>query len=270
MSGTFDRGLSAAFFEDLKSGVSAPVLEACRVAGLDVRLRDDYLTAYSAGRAIATLSWRRGVVQFQVHRKYLSRDAFRNIKRIESRDKVIFSVTAPFAALFPTELPGLIQSASEYMKVEEQSEATFLAQNAGDGPLVCVDRQVGVPGTRSYVDVVGVLGGERSALVLVELKRDLDNRIQEVPAQVERYMEIFSPGGGGLREDVARSFGVVASQLLESGLSRPDSCVVPRGNACAGPGRPRAVQPTVGASGTGAPESRRPGTPRVAVERRRR
>lgn len=222
MSGVFDRGLCAEFLDDLKCGVSAPLLDACRDAGLDVRLRDDYLTAYSVGRAVTTLRWHRSGVRFEVHRKYLSAEAFRGVARRVRGDTVVFPVTDDFAARFPVELPGLLHEAAEYVKVEELCEATFLSQNAGDGPFACVDRQVGVPGTRSYVDVVGVLDGERSALVLVELKRDLDNRIQTVPSQVARYLEIFSPGGEGLREDVARSFGVVASQLRDLGFAAPD------------------------------------------------
>ncbi len=221
MSGGFDRGLSEPFFDDLRSGASAPVLEACRAAGLDVRLRDDYLSAYLDGRAVTTLVWRRREVRCVVHRKYLRDDAFQGERRIVEGDYVRFTVTPGFAAAFAAELPALLATAAAYTKVEERSEATFLRQNAGGGPFVCVDRQSGVPGTRSFVDVVGVLEGDRPALVLVELKRDLDNRIQEVPAQVDRYLEIFSPGGSGLREDVARAYGVVATQLLALGFPAP-------------------------------------------------
>jgi hypothetical protein len=138
-----------------------------------------------------------------------------------SGDAVVLPVTPLFASQFRDELDRVMGAATAHVLVEERSEARFLNQNVGDGPFFCVDRQVGVPGTRSYVDVVGVLDGGSPSLVLVELKRDLDKRIQEVPAQVDRYLEIFSPGGAGLRDDIARSLGRVSTQLRQLGFVAP-------------------------------------------------
>jgi len=224
MSGVFNRGLCADFFAELTTGKSAAMLQVCRHAGFDVRLRDDYLNAYAAGRSVAKLAWRRGV-HLEVHRKYLRADAFPGVPRLERGDYATFGVTPLLIAQFADELVQIKRASEAHVRVEELSEERLLRDNAGGGPFVCVDRQVGVPGTRSYVDVVGVLDGERPSMVLVELKRDLDNRIQEVPAQVARYLGIFSPNGSGLRADVATSLARVAAQLRAFGFAAPPPSV---------------------------------------------
>jgi hypothetical protein len=228
VSGVFDRGLSADFFAELTTGNSAALLAVCRQAGFDVRLRDDYLNAYAAGRSVARLAWRRGV-HLEIHRKYLHDDAFPGVRRIARGDYAVFGVTPRLIAQFADQLVQIKRASEDHVRVEERSEERLLRDNAGGGPFVCVDRQVGVPGTRRYVDVVGVLGGDRPSLVLVELKRDLDNRIQEVPAQVARYLEIFSPEGRGLRADVATSLSRVASQLGQLGFPAPTPAVFEAG-----------------------------------------
>ena len=220
LSGVFNRGLCADFLAELTTGSSASMIHVCRQAGLDVRLRDDYLNAYAAGRSVARLVWRRGV-QLEVHRKYVQVDAFPGVPRVARGDYDVFTVTPLLIAQFADQLVQIRRASDAHVRVEELSEERLLRDNVGAGPLVCVDRQVGVPGTRSYVDVVGVLEGDPPSLILVELKRDLDKRIQEVPAQVARYLEIFSPAACGLRADVATSFARVSSQLRLLGFAAP-------------------------------------------------
>ena len=62
---------------------------------------------------------------------------------------------------------------------------------------------------------------DEPTLVAVELKRDLDNRIQEVASQTHAYLEMLDPSGAGLREDVARSYKLVCGQLKDLGLKAP-------------------------------------------------
>lgn len=221
MSVSFNRGLEPSHVADLQSGVTAPILAACRAARLDVRLRERRLTAYHAGRAVVTLRWPQGVATLDVHHKYVDPDGLPGHTRASSGDDVSVRITPELAARFPAELARLMANAGRYVHHEERCEEQLLRDNAGSGPFVALDRQVGIPGTRSFVDVVGVLDGPRPSLVLVELKRDLDNRIQEVPEQVSRYLGFFSPGGRGLREDVARSLATVAGQLTELGFPTP-------------------------------------------------
>ena len=48
MTGVFHRGLSEALLKDLLHGPCRIVLQACLDAGLDVRIRDNYLNCISA------------------------------------------------------------------------------------------------------------------------------------------------------------------------------------------------------------------------------
>ena len=59
VSRDFQRGLSDTLLRDLLHGPSGTVLRACRDAGLDVRLRDNYLNLYFRGRSLAQYSTRR-------------------------------------------------------------------------------------------------------------------------------------------------------------------------------------------------------------------
>lgn len=164
-------------------------------------------------------------MHLEIHRKYLRADAFPGVPRVARGDYAVFGVTPLLVSQFSDELVDVMRASAAHVGVEELSEEQLLRDNSGGGPLVCIDRQVGVPGTRSYVDVVGVLDGEHPSIVLVELKRDLDNRIQDVPAQVARYLAIFSPEGRGLRADVASSLRQVASQLGQLGFPAPPPSV---------------------------------------------
>ena len=63
----------------------------------------------------------------------------------------------------------------------------------------------------------------------LELKRDLDSRIQHVPVQLARYLDMLDPDGRGLREDVAESYRQVCEQLRALGRSAPDPSLIQPG-----------------------------------------
>jgi len=79
-----------------------------------------------------------------------------------------------------------------------------------------------VPGTTRKIDVAGIHLGEEPSFIAIEVKCGLDGRIQDVPRQLEEYLDIFDPDGGGLRPDVAESYSRVCTQLLALGLDAPD------------------------------------------------
>lgn len=217
----FARGLSPTFVADLLHGTSAPVLAACRAAGLDVRLRENYWNAYDAGRSVAKIAWAGGAARLVVHRKYLHTDAFPGVKRTAKKDYVYLPVVDRLARQFDAELPRLRLQAAGYARTEERDEVRLLRDNDGDVPVSTIDRQVQVPGTRRTLDVVGVTTSGTPTLALVEIKRDRDNRIQQVPVQLARYLDIFVGAGGGLRADIASSLALVAGQLAELGFAAP-------------------------------------------------
>lgn len=229
MSALFNRVLRPEALADLQTGLTAPVLAACRAAGLDLRIREHRLTAYHVGRAVVTVRWPPAGPTLEVHHKYVQAEDLPGSTRPQSGDYVTVPLTQGLADRFPTVLARWMANADRYVHHEERCEEQLLRDNAGGGPFVALDRQVGIPGTRSYVDVVGVLDGPQPSLVLVELKRDLDNRIQEVPAQVDRYVGFFSPGGKGLREDVARPLRQMAEQLEVLGVPVPKPASIEAG-----------------------------------------
>jgi hypothetical protein len=96
--------------------------------------------------------------------------------------------------------------------------------NTQGTPLVIVDRQVRRPGDpdQSRLDLVAVTTDQAPMLVAIELKRETDPRIQEVPEQLHRYLEMLDPRGEGLAADVAEAYGTACAQMTALGRPGPD------------------------------------------------
>ena len=239
MSGNlqFARGLSSDFMRELKNGPVGAVFQACRSAGLDLRLRNNYLNAYDAGRSVAKLLWGSlAGVRLLVHHKYIGGSAIGQVSGRRGKGPYVrFRVDARFSDLFEAELPAIRGRADAHKGKEEHVEDALLRANRSGDPVVCLDRQTQAPGSRRKMDVVAIVEGSAGPVfVVIEVKRDLDNSIQEVPRQVHRYLEILDPDGTGLRPDVASSYRRVCEQMLELGLDAPDPSRVKRGMPLSG------------------------------------
>lgn len=94
-------------------------------------------------------------------------------------------------------------------------------------PLVVIDRQIvnGRPRVKLDMLALTVDRGEPT-LVAVELKRGLDNRIQQVAEQALKYVKMLDPTGAGLRADVARSYRDVCEQLRALGFKSCDPALI--------------------------------------------
>ena len=223
MSGVFQRGLSNALLQDLRSGPCGTVLQACLDAGLDVRLRDDYLNVYFRGRSLARIRGRRRCpTRLEVHHKYLGADRLGDFVGRRSGYYCAFDVDAAFAEVYAANLHTLIERARRYVGREENVEVRLLERNDSSAVVCCFDRQVQVPGIRPRLDLVGLLSADVPALVAIEVKRYPDTRIQRVPEQLHEYLEILDPTQEGLRDDIARSYRTVCKQLRALGLPAPD------------------------------------------------
>ena len=223
MSRVFQRGLSDALLQDLLAGPCETVLQACLRAGLDVRLRDDYLNVYFQGRSLARIHGRRrSPTKLEVHHKYLVADRIGDFAGRRSGYYCAYDVDATFAEAYAANLDTLIERAHTYVGREEDVEARLLERNESSSVVCCFDRQVQVPGIRPRLDLVGLLAADVPALVAIEVKRYPDTSIQRVPEQLHEYLEILDPTQEGLRHDIACSYRTVCTQLLELGLSAPD------------------------------------------------
>ena len=223
MSRNFQRGLSNTLLQDLLHGPCGTVLRACRDAGLDVRLRNNYLNLYFRGRSLARISGRRRCpAKLEIHHKYVIADRIGDYAGRRSKDYCAFDIDAAFAEVYAAHLYTAIRRACDFVGPEEDVELRLLERNDSTVSVCCFDRQVQVPGTRRILDLVGLLASQVPALVAIEVKRYPDSRIQCVPRQLHEYLEILDPTQEGLRDDVAHSYRTVCEQLHTLGLSAPD------------------------------------------------
>ena len=223
MTRRFQRGLSDTLLRDLLHGPCGTVLRACRDAGLDIRLRDDYLNLYFRGRSLARIAGRRRhPAKLEIHHKYVVADRIGHRAGRRRNEHCEFEVDAKFADVYAAHLDTIITRARKYVGREEDVELRLLERNDGTAAVCCFDRQIQVPGIRRRLDLIGFLVGEVPALVAIEVKRYPDPRIQHVPQQLHEYLEILDPTQVGLRADVARSYRTVCYQLRTLGLPAPD------------------------------------------------
>ena len=230
MSEAFQRGLSAALLQDLLHGPCGVVLRACRDAGLDVRLRDNYLNLYFRGRSLGRIvGRRRHPAKLEIHHKYVVANRIGDCAGRLSGNYCAFDVDAAFAEIYATRLDTMIKRARDYVGREENVELRLLERNDSTVAVCCFDRQIQVPGTRRTLDLMGFLAGHVPALVAIEVKRYPDPRIQDVPQQLHEYLEILEPTREGLRADIARSYRTVCEQFRTLGLSAPDPTLITAG-----------------------------------------
>jgi len=219
----FQRGLSDSSLRDVTSGACAPLIEACRAAGLDLRIRDNYLTAYAAGRAVALIKWNDGLATVELHHKFLRDEAFRGLTRFRRKDYWGYPVTPELVAQFEREAPHLFAAAQAQLSVEKRRETEILCDNSGVSHFVCLDRQLQMPTRSGRVDLVAVTKQGEKALALIEVRSEADSSLQHTPAQLLHYVETFAPSAqSGLREDVAASLVRVATQLRQLGCAAPE------------------------------------------------
>jgi hypothetical protein len=231
----FQRGLSDEFMRDLLEGPAATVLQGCLGAGLDVRLRDDYLNVYFRGRSLARIvGRRRGLARLEVHHKYLRGDSIGDRAGRRRGAYCGFDLDSSTADAYAAQLDVLSDRAVGFAGPEEDVESRILASSRDPSAVCCFDRQVQVPGHRLRLDVMGLHAGPTPVLVAIEVKRYPDGRIQDVPRQLHEYLQVFDPRGTGLRADVAASYRRVSRQLKTLGIPAPDPSLFTEGMPVAG------------------------------------
>ena len=235
----FRRGLSETFFAWLRTGPGQALVDIFKQHHLDVRLRGNYLNAYDAQCSLARVQWtRRGGASLVIHKAYLHDSPLSqqpNLNR-ERNPYARFAVTREFVRHYADALPKIRELVSDrYVQPEGKWEEECSRANLEGTPLLVIDRQIvsGRPSTR--LDILAMSGVDSTPfMVAVELKRDLDNRIKDVPQQTANYLRMLDPNGEGLREDIARSYVDVCRQLRALGFKAPDPELVRPGMRVAG------------------------------------
>jgi hypothetical protein len=218
----FRRGLSPGFMDWLAGDVGCRLLALFDRFQLDVRLRNNYLNAYRAQSSVARVRWLSGkrIARVEIDRAYLERTRLLlNNKKIQK-----FDVSDEFLDLYERELPRIRSTVdNHYASPEGVWEAKCMRANRERSSFQIVDRQIANSRPPLRLDVLAVsTEGEAPAVLATELKRDLDSRIQHVPVQLARYLDMLDPGGRGLRGDVAESYRLVCEQLRTLGRNAPD------------------------------------------------
>ena len=218
----FARGLSpalmGAFDKDLPL---RGVLDACVLAGCDIRLREDEVHAYHDGNRIAKLCLCRSEPRLVVNRKYLV-DGIRHGKGVG--DYVRFPVDAAFVASWRGAVSDVIKEAKRARRNPEgEWEQKLIRANGASKPVQILDRQVQLPGLRGKLDLLGVLHREAGGIELaaIELKHRLNNDIQVVALQLARYVNMLQENGRGLKSDIAVAYRTVAKQMRDLGRDAP-------------------------------------------------
>jgi hypothetical protein len=220
----FARGLSSAFLAWLKNDTGRKLLDTFVEHDLDVRIRGDYLNAYKAECSVAKLSWqaRKELPLLSIHRAYLINAPLLNVR--DNADYANFDVLPEHVDVYRTSLPGILNAVLPHIGEEGRWEQRCVDANLEGTPFVVIDRQIVNRRPPVKLDMLAVATmSEVPTLVAVELKRDLDNRIQDVASQALKYVTMLDPT---LIQPGMPVVGLVAlanynpkSQLLERALN---------------------------------------------------
>ena len=225
----FRRGLSQDFMAWLGSSTGHRLLGLLNRFQLDVRLRNNYFNAYRAQSSVARVKWqtRKGLARVEIDRAYLERS-----RLLFDGSKIQkFDVSDEFLDLFGRDMPRIRSTVDkQYASPEGEWEAKCVRANLDRVAFQIVDRQIVNSRPPLRLDVLAVsTEGDRPTVIATELKRDLDSRIQHVPVQLARYLDMLDPGGKGLRGDVAESYRMVCEQLRALGRNAPDPSLMQAG-----------------------------------------
>jgi len=230
----FHRGLKDEMFDWLQTGLGKELVDLFKDRKLDVRLRDNYLNAYAAQCSLAKVQWsNRTGASLTIHKKYFPGSPLApqpNLNR-DGNPYARFAVTPRLVEAYAEALCTIQKVvAAGYVKPEGKWEEDCSNANLEGTSLLVIDRQIvsGKPAAR--LDLLAIGSSDSGPfMVAVEMKRDVDNRIQEVPEQTAKYLRMLDPHGTGLRADVAESYRDVCRQLRALGLPAPDPCLVKEG-----------------------------------------
>lgn|GEM_PF-2130940 len=225
----FRRWLSDDFMTWLSGAAGRRLLALLGKYQTDVRLRDDSFNAYRAQSSVARVEWwgRQQVPLIKIDPAYLVGTSLLS----DDTARRGFDVSDEFLDLYERHLRQITNTIdSEHASPGGLWEAKCVQANSGATPFHIVDRQVVNSQPPLRLDLLAFsVDPQQPAAIAIELKRDSDNRIQDVPDQLAAYLDVLDPGGEGLRADMADSYRRACEQLQTLGLGAPDPSLIHAG-----------------------------------------
>jgi len=222
MDKQFSRYLTGRMRRFFTEGHGTRLLEG--LAEFDLRIRDEAVNFYAADKSILCVEGRAG--QLKLHEKFAEGCGLPG--RLSGGYRLL-PLSEESVANVIAALPTIRANVRKKAGTEGAYEEDLVRANVAGEPVAVIDRQVRKPGDsgQNRLDIVAVTSGPSPMLVALELKQGLDNRIQDVPEQLHRYLIMLDPDGKGLSRDIAKSYQVACRQLRALGRKdAPDASLI--------------------------------------------
>lgn len=205
-----------------------------------MRLRGNYLNAYDAQCSLARVQWNGNsrTTSLVIHKAYLHDSPLAQQPNMNSERNPYarFAVTRGFVRNYSDALPEIRKLVSDrYVQPEGKWEEECSRANLEATPLLVIDQQIVFGQLPARLDILTMSSVDSTPfMVAVELKRDLDNHIKDIPKQTAKYLRMLDHNREGLRADITRSYVDVCWQLRALGFKAPDPELVRPGMTVAG------------------------------------
>lgn len=220
----FARGLADKFVSELSVGCLEQLMRSAASRQLDIQIREHNIDIYARGRCVMNLAHirQRGIYKARIHSKYLNGVQWPVSLDIGSDDYCRFAFDAISLGSYIASIDQIIGNAIALSGPEATIEEKLIqASCRPESPLIFFDRQVQLHGVQKRMDMIGLALHPEPKIILTELKRGLDNRIQKLMEQIRSYYDLIAPDGH-LREDVFGSYTSVIEQKQKLGLMPPE------------------------------------------------
>ncbi|MHB9109489.1 MAG: hypothetical protein ACYDCO_20745 [Armatimonadota bacterium] len=186
---------------------------------MDVQLRDGAVDWYADGRRVLHVEEQvqKGGYFASIHHKYVNGLPLPEGGHVGEYRQ--WPVTDALLADLCAAFPAILSQSQAYRKPETTVEEAIIRTSLqSSSPVVFFDRQVQVPGIQLRADLLGLQAtADGVCVLLTELKRGLDNRIQHLLAQIGAYTAVIAPDGY-LRDDLTAAYRIVLPQKMALGL----------------------------------------------------
>jgi hypothetical protein len=226
---SFRRGISPSFVADFQAGLLVPLLKAAVHQELDLQIREEYINLYYHGCSVIKLSRTKrevGTYKTEIHVKYLTGVTLPD-ERSRSKEYATFDVSPAFVDAYVLNLPSIMVNARGFKKREGEAEQMLVRNSLlPSSSMILIDRQVQVHDIKDKADVIGITYEAEPRLIIGEVKVGLNNGIQSIPDQLEKYYSNLAGADGRLNQNVDAAYRNVVEQKKALGVL-PQNIVYP-------------------------------------------